>query len=94
VGSDRWDSTRPAAPVAVETLRRGPAPDDPARCRRAPLHNRFPLAEGYATPRHTLAYGSTWTRAGITCTMRTTGLTCRNRDGHGLHLQKGRSYRF
>ncbi|HEU5213867.1 MAG TPA: DUF6636 domain-containing protein [Gaiellaceae bacterium] len=40
----------------------------------------------------TLAYGSTWSYGGITCTSRSTGLTCRNRDGHGFFLSR-RSWR-
>jgi hypothetical protein len=49
---------------------------------------------GHSTPRRTLRYGDTWARTGIRCTMRTTGLTCRNRDGHGFHIQKGNTRRF
>jgi hypothetical protein len=49
---------------------------------------------GFTTPRRTLRYGDTWKRPGIRCTMRTTGMTCRNSDGHGFHLQKGHTYRF
>jgi hypothetical protein len=37
-----------------------------------------------------LAYGRTWTRAGLRCTSRATGLTCRNRDGHGFFLSRER----
>jgi hypothetical protein len=49
---------------------------------------------GYGTPRRTLHYGDLWKRTGTGCSMRTTGMTCRNRDGHGFHVQKGHSYRF
>ena len=49
---------------------------------------------GHSTPRRTLRYGDTWVRPGIRCTMRTTGLTCRNRDNHGFHIQKGNTRRF
>ena len=35
-----------------------------------------------------LAYGNAWTRGGISCTSRTTGLTCRNVDGHGFFLSR------
>jgi hypothetical protein len=49
---------------------------------------------GHSTPRRTLRYGDTWKRTGIRCTMRTTGLTCRNRDGHGFHIQRGKTRRF
>lgn len=49
---------------------------------------------GYSTPRRTLPYGDTWKRPGIRCTLRTNGLTCRNRDGHGFHIQKAHVRRF
>jgi hypothetical protein len=38
-----------------------------------------------------LAYGSRWSRGGFTCVSRTTGLTCRNRSGHGFLLSRARS---
>lgn len=37
----------------------------------------------------TLAYGDVWKRKGIRCTMRSTGLRCVNRDGHGFHMARG-----
>lgn len=49
---------------------------------------------GHSTPRRTLRYGDTWVRPGIRCTMRRSGLTCRNRDNHGFHLAKGDTRRF
>lgn len=49
---------------------------------------------GHSTPRRTLRYGDTWVRPGIRCTMRTSGLTCRNRDNHGFHMQRGNTRRF
>ncbi len=42
----------------------------------------------------TLDYGDTYKRNGIRCTMRRSGLTCRNRSGHGFHLAKGDLRRF
>jgi len=62
-------------------------------------HGRSRIGErgdfpGFTTPRRTLRYGDTWKRLGIRCTMRTSGLTCRNLDKHGFHIQKGNSYRF
>jgi hypothetical protein len=36
----------------------------------------------------TLPYGKTWSRGVFTCTSRTTGLTCRNRAGHGLFISR------
>jgi hypothetical protein len=49
---------------------------------------------GFSSPRRTLRYGDTWKRPGIRCTIRTSGLTCRNRDGHGFHIQKDHVRRF
>ena len=37
-----------------------------------------------------LAYGRSWHAGGITCTSRRTGLTCRNRDGHGFFVSRER----
>jgi len=36
-----------------------------------------------------LRYGATWKRFGVTCHMRRSGLTCRNRSGHGFHMAIG-----
>jgi hypothetical protein len=41
-----------------------------------------------------LRYGSTWSRAGFTCTSKKAGLRCRNRSGHGFFLSRAHSYRF
>jgi hypothetical protein len=50
---------------------------------------------GYNHPTHgTLQYGHTWTRNGIRCKMKTSGLTCRNKSHHGFHLAKGNTYSF
>ena len=49
---------------------------------------------GYGNKPRTLQYGDTWKRPGIRCAMRTTGITCRNKDGHGFHMQRGHVYRF
>lgn len=37
----------------------------------------------------TLAYGSTWARAGIVCESRQSGLHCANREGHEFTLARG-----
>lgn len=55
-------------------------------------HGRSRLSErgdfpGFSDRRRTLHYGDTWKRPGISCQMRRTGLTCRNADDHGFHLQ-------
>lgn len=50
--------------------------------------------DGYSVRRRTLRYGATWRGSGVTCRMRTTGLTCRNRSGHGFHLARGDTRRF
>lgn len=49
---------------------------------------------GFSSPRRTLHYGDTWKRPGVRCTMRRSGLTCRNRDNRGFHIQKGHVRRF
>ena len=36
-----------------------------------------------------LRYGRTWHRGAFTCTSRRTGVTCRNRAGHGFVLARG-----
>ena len=35
-----------------------------------------------------LVYGTSWQRGPFTCTSRTTGVTCRNRTGHGLFVSR------
>jgi len=50
---------------------------------------------GGGGPRHvytTLAYGRNWQRGPFTCSSRGTGVTCRNRAGHGLFISR-QSYR-
>jgi hypothetical protein len=37
-----------------------------------------------------LAYGRRWSAGGISCSSATTGLTCRNRSGHGFFLSRAR----
>jgi len=34
----------------------------------------------------TLQYGGTWRQGAFTCSSRVTGVTCRNRNGHGLFI--------
>ena len=36
----------------------------------------------------TLPYGKTWRRGAFTCRSRVTGVTCRNRQGHGLFVSR------
>lgn len=50
--------------------------------------------DGYVARREVLRYGQTWRRSGVTCRLRTSGLSCRNRDGHGFHLARGAARRF
>jgi hypothetical protein len=62
-------------------------------------HGRSKMSErgdypGYFVPFHTLHYGDAWKRPGIRCTMKTSGLTCRNLDDHGFHIQRGHVRRF
>jgi len=49
---------------------------------------------GYGGRRRTLRFGDVWKRPGVRCTMRASGLTCRNLDGHGFHLERGHIRRF
>lgn len=37
-----------------------------------------------------LPYGHSWSRFGLSCTSRITGITCRNGDGHGFFLSRER----
>jgi hypothetical protein len=37
-----------------------------------------------------LAYGKTWSGGGVRCTSAVTGLTCRNKSGHGFFLSRER----
>jgi hypothetical protein len=62
-------------------------------------HGRAILSErgdypGYDSPRRTLHFGDIWQRPGVRCKLRSNGLTCRNLDDHGFHLQKGHVRRF
>jgi hypothetical protein len=41
-----------------------------------------------------LGYGKTWSGRGLSCTSRFSGLTCRNRSGHGFFLSRSRWRRF
>jgi Family of unknown function (DUF6636) len=41
-----------------------------------------------------VGYGRSWTRGGFTCVSRRTGLTCRNRSGHGFVLSRKHSRTF
>ena len=42
----------------------------------------------------TLGYGRTWTWGPFRCTMRVTGITCRNAAGRGFMLSQQRAVRF
>ena len=59
----------------------------------APLHCSAPATRGRSYPQieakaSILAYGSSTHFGAITCTSDTTGLTCRNRGGHGFFLSR------
>lgn len=41
-----------------------------------------------------LAYGSSWKRKGITCTIEETGVTCTNRKGHGFFVSRAEQRLF
>lgn len=62
-------------------------------------HGRSILSErgdnpGFGHKPVKLHYGDTWRRPGIRCAMRTSGLRCRNLDGHGFAIAKGAVGRF
>ncbi len=42
----------------------------------------------FADPDHSvlLRYGKTWSAGGLTCSEKTSGLTCKNRSGHGFFM--------
>jgi len=44
----------------------------------------------YESRARVLAYGKTWSSAGLRCTSAATGLTCRNKSGHGFFLSRER----
>lgn len=60
---------------------------------RAILSGRSDYPGGFSR-RRTLRYGDVWARPGVRCVMRRRGLTCRNRDRHGFHIQKGNVRQF
>jgi len=47
------------------------------------------VAANVATDVPVLKYGKTWVSHGVRCTSRQSGLTCRNRSGHGFFLSHG-----
>jgi uncharacterized protein DUF6636 len=58
-----------------------------------------PAFSGYvqanaATDYPKLAYGRSYSWRGIRCASAATGLTCRNRSGHGFFLSRGRQRAF
>ena len=92
IGSARSRTTRSPGPG-----RQLPAPPSPGRGWRPtpPMGSSRPSRWRRARPKgHVLRYGSRWTHAEVTCRSRTSGLTCRNRAGHGFFLSRQRSYRF
>jgi hypothetical protein len=49
---------------------------------------------GFPSRQRTLRYGDTWRRPGIDCALSKIALRCRNRDGHGFHIERGAVRRF
>jgi hypothetical protein len=41
-----------------------------------------------------LAYGARWSKGGVTCWSRRTGLTCKNKSRHGFFMSRQHSYHF
>lgn len=63
------------------------------------MHTTGPARTGHvksnaATDYPKLAYGRTYRWHGITCRSARTGLTCRNRSGHGFFLSRERQRTF
>lgn len=48
----------------------------------------------YARGAPVIRYGGSWSRGGVTCTVRRAGLRCRNTRGRGFFLSRTRSYGF
>ena len=53
-------------------------------CSGGILYNPATQRPGYAT----LPCGKSWRHGTFTCTSRVTGVTCRNRAGHGLFVSR------
>jgi hypothetical protein len=77
-----------------------PLPPHPARCGEGDWGravgmgptgrpSRFCITDTVMDPRApVLAYGRAWRRGPFRCASQDTGLTCRNRDGHGWFLSR------
>jgi hypothetical protein len=48
----------------------------------------------FSATSHVLAYGTRWSRGGITCVSRAIGLRCTNGSRHGFFLSRAHSFRF
>lgn len=66
----------------------GPRRKGAVECAGGVLFDPQTQHPGYVT----LPYGKTWRRSVFTCASRTTGVTCHNRNGHGLFVSR-ESYR-
>ncbi len=47
-----------------------------------------------ATTTKTLAKGTTWSALGVTCTVKTKTVTCKNKSGHGFTIGNGKYTHF
>jgi hypothetical protein len=56
----------------------------------APDCRSDPTPAGFDDHIPALPYGQSWSRFGLSCTSRITGITCRNGDGHGFFLSRER----
>ena len=70
----------------------GPAHPGPSYCPGEDAPDAGPFAGGQAggRPVSVLDYGKTWRGGGLRCASAFTGLTCRNKSGHGFFLSRER----
>ncbi len=70
----------------------GPAHPGPSYCPGEDAPDAGPFAGGQAggPPVSVLDYGKTWRGGGLRCASAFTGLTCRNKSGHGFFLSRER----
>jgi hypothetical protein len=80
----------PARRIVLRTT--GRAQIDRSICPGEPEGDAGPFA--YEAVARVLAYGTTWSGGGLRCTSASTGLTCRNEDGHGFFLSRERWRQF
>ncbi len=84
------EPTAPAAPGPPTSHSGRPVGRPSAAGRSVPASPRATPAPSQRPGARVLAYGTTWAGGGLRCASAETGLTCRNRDGHGFFLSRER----